>query len=251
MSTATNRLAGKAKNIALKDVQEAEILIKDAVKSQAYLYPIKGIYYFLTHSQLSKPLRDELGPTISTAVSVAGTMFFFTYLPQVAVLTLFNGPLAVVSTIFLVLSESATITNLISRSFFIEDALVDTFDGVSSLVGIYDIKTNGSQTLLIRDQGELVAQGRIIKPRGSAADTMSRLGKILKRPFARFTPTSLIRYFMYLPLNLIPIIGPILFITFQARKSGPQAHARYFQLKGMNKRQREEWVQPRTAEYIG
>jgi hypothetical protein len=58
-------------------------------------------------------------------------MFLFTYLPQAALLTLVNGPLAVVSTIALVLSESSTITNVIARGLFIDEALVDTFDGVS------------------------------------------------------------------------------------------------------------------------
>jgi hypothetical protein len=57
-------------------------------------------------------------------------MFIFTYLPQAAVLAIFNGPLAVFSTIMLVLSESSTVTNLVTRSFFIQDALLDTFDGV-------------------------------------------------------------------------------------------------------------------------
>ena len=131
MSTTARRVAQKAKDIAVKDAQEAELLIRDAVKSRAYLYPIKGVYYFLRHKQLSKPLRDELAPTMSIAITVTTAMFLLTYLPQAAVLTLVNGPLAVVSTIFLVLSESATITNLISRGFFIEDALIDTFDGVS------------------------------------------------------------------------------------------------------------------------
>jgi hypothetical protein len=58
-------------------------------------------------------------------------MFVFTYLPQAALLTLVNGPLAVVSTVALVLSESSTITNVIARGLFIDEALVDTFDGVS------------------------------------------------------------------------------------------------------------------------
>lgn len=57
-------------------------------------------------------------------------MFLFTYLPQAALLTVFNGPLAFFSTVMLVLSESSTITNLVARSFFIQDALLDTFDGV-------------------------------------------------------------------------------------------------------------------------
>ena len=80
---------------------------------------------------------------------------------------------------------------------------------------------------------------------------MARLGKIMKKPFARFTPTAIIRYFIYLPLNLIPVVGPLLFILLQARKFGPAAHARYFQLRGFSKRQREEWVQGRVAEYTG
>jgi len=114
-----------------------------------------------------------------------------------------------------------------------EDSLVDTFDA----------------TLLIRDQSQLVAQGRTVKARGGTLDSVSRLGKLAKKPFARFTPTAIIRYLMYLPLNLIPVVGPILFILLQARKLGPQAHSRYFQLKGMNTRQKEEWLEARKAQY--
>jgi hypothetical protein len=57
-------------------------------------------------------------------------MFLVTYVPQAAVLSLVNGPLAIATTILLVLSESSTITNILARTFFIEDALLDTFDGV-------------------------------------------------------------------------------------------------------------------------
>jgi hypothetical protein len=67
---------------------------------------------------------------ISTAVTVTVAMFVFTYLPQAALLTLVNGPLAFLNTILLVLSESATITNVVSRAFFLDEALLDTFDGV-------------------------------------------------------------------------------------------------------------------------
>lgn len=74
---------------------------------------------------------SKVTPTITTGVSVTTFMFLFTYLPQAAVLALVNGPLAVVSAIPLVLSESSAVTNLLARSFFIEDALIDTFDAVS------------------------------------------------------------------------------------------------------------------------
>ena len=112
-------------------------------------------------------------------------MFFFTYLPQLAILVFVNGPLAVFSTILLILSESSTIVNLISRNFLLQDALLDTFDGV----------------LVAKNASGIVAEGRQLK---SGRDPMDRLGKILKSPFQKFSPKALIRYVMYLPLNFIP-----------------------------------------------
>jgi len=233
MADVTKRIAKMAQDIAAKDASEVNTNIQKAVKGYSYTYPIKGIYYFLRHKELSKPLRDKLAPLITTGIGVTTLMFLFTYLPQAALLTVFSGPLAVISTIFLVLSESATITNVVSKGFFIEDALINTFDG----------------TLLIRDQQNLVSQGRILNPRGNAADVIGRLGKILTKPFNKFTFSAIIRYFMYLPLNFVPVIGPVLFLILQSRKFGPAAHARYFQLKGMSKNQRDQWVHDRKAEY--
>jgi hypothetical protein len=92
----------------------------------------------------------------------------------------------------------------------------------------------------------IVSEGRQIK---SGIDSMARLGKLIKKPFARFTPKALIRYLMYLPLNFIPVVGTVLFVILQGRKSGPAAHARYFQLKGLSAHQREEFVEKRKAAY--
>jgi len=132
MTSRTTRLAQKAKAIAAEDAKEAETIVLDVLKSKSYLYPLKGIYYFLRYPDLSKPLRAKLTPVLGTAMSVTTAMFTFAYLPQAAILSIFNGPLAVISTILLVLSESATITHVLSRGLFIDDAMIDTFDGVSS-----------------------------------------------------------------------------------------------------------------------
>jgi hypothetical protein len=93
---------------------------------------------------------------------------------------------------------------------------------------------------------EMVSEGRQIK---SGNDSIARLGKLAKKPFAKFTPTAIIRYFMYLPLNFIPVVGTVLFIIMQGRRFGPQAHARYFQLKQMSKSQREDFVEKHKAAY--
>lgn len=66
-------------------------------------------------------------------------MFIFTYLPQAAILALFNGPLAAVSTLLLVLSESSTIFMVLAKTLLVEDSLVDTFDGVRPFLSSFRI----------------------------------------------------------------------------------------------------------------
>lgn len=75
------------------------------------------------------------------------------------------------------------------------------------------------------------------------------MGKLARKPFQRFTPKAIIRYFLYLPLNFIPIIGTVLFVILQGKKFGPTSHARYFQLKGMSKSQRDKFVEEKRAAY--
>jgi len=223
-------MADKVKETAKEDFEQAKILAQDAIRSAAYLYPLKGIAYFLTHRDLWKPLISKLAPTITLAIGVITFMFFTTYLPQAAVLFFVNGPLAAFTTVLLVLSESSTIFTILSKTFLIDDALIDTFDG----------------TLVSRNMTGIVSEGRQLVPGG---DSMAKLGKIMKRPFAKFTPKALIRYVMYLPLNFIPVVGTVLFVILQGKRSGPAAHARYFQLKQMSGSKKEEFIEKRKAAY--
>lgn len=157
-------------------------------------------------------------------------MFLFTYIPQAAVMTFTQGPLAAISAAFLVLSESSTLMTVLSKTFLIEDALVDTFDG----------------TLISKNTTNLVSEGRQIKGGG---DPIAKLGKLVKKPFAKFTPKALIRYFMYLPLNFIPVVGTVIFVVLQGKGAGPAAHTRYFQLKEWNSDQRKRHIEEYRGAY--
>lgn len=223
-------MSEQVKQVAAEEFEQAKVLARDAVRSAAYLYPLKGIYYFFTHRSLWRPLANKLIPTVSLGVGITVFMFAVTYFPQAAVLTLVNGPLAIVTTILLVLSEASTIFNVLSKNFLIDDALIDTFDG----------------TLISRGCTQLVSTERQIK---SSNDPIGRLGKIARKPFAKFSPKAIIRYFLYLPLNMIPVVGTVMFVILQGRKFGPTAHARYFQLKQMKKREKDEFVERRKAAY--
>lgn len=93
---------------------------------------VQGILYYVSHRALWKPLQSKLIPTLTMGVGIITSMFFFTYLPQAAVLALVNGPLAAVSAALLVLSESSTIFMALAKGLLVEESLVDTFDGVST-----------------------------------------------------------------------------------------------------------------------
>jgi len=231
-SSAIDNAKTRAKEVAIEDYNKGKELVTSAAKSGAYLYPLKGFIYFFTHRSLWKPLASKLIPTLTLSAGVVAFMFIFTYLPQLAVLVWVNGPLAAFTTILLTLSESSTIINLLSRTFLIQDALVDTFDGV----------------LVARNKSEIVAEGRQLKP-GNFNDPINKLGKLLKSPFEKFTPTAIIRYVMYLPLNFIPVVGTVLFVLIQGRTRGHSVHTRYFQLKKWSNREKQEWLKENTAPY--
>jgi hypothetical protein len=91
-----------------------------------------------------------------------------------------------------------------------------------------------------------VAQGRKIR---SGSDPVSRLGKAVAKPFAGLSIKNIIRYFMYLPLNFIPIVGTILFVILQGKRFGPGSHSRYFQLKQMSRTQKEKFIEERRGAY--
>lgn len=123
-------------------------------------------------------------------------MFTFTFVPQMTMLFFVNGPIAVVTASLLVLSESSAIINGIARGWMLQDAILDTFDG----------------TLVSRNASAVVREGRELK---SGRDSMSKLGKILKSPFDKFSPKAFVRYFIYLPFNFIPLVGTAIFIYLQ------------------------------------
>lgn len=140
----------------------------DAVASRTFLYPPLGTLYLIRHPSLWPPLLKRLPACIALSVVVVGAMFFFTYLPQAAVLSFVDGPLGPVNAAMLVLSESNTIINALARAFILEHALWDIFDA----------------TLVCEGQDSLVAQGREVKP-GKKSDGAKKLGKLITKPLQK------------------------------------------------------------------
>lgn len=105
----------------------------EIVVSASWLYPFKGIYYFIAHPFLYPLLGTRLLPLTLLSILILGFLFTFTYLPQVAFLAIFHGALAWVNAAFLVLGEGAAIVALLFEAFMVDDTLVDIFDAVRFL----------------------------------------------------------------------------------------------------------------------
>ncbi|KAJ9113952.1 hypothetical protein QFC19_000148 [Naganishia cerealis] len=236
---------------------------EDAVSSGAWIYPIKGIIYLLSHPSLLQPMIPTLLKAALTAVGVIAAMFFFTYLPQVAVLALVTGPLAFIGAIPLVLGESYLVLTFLTRTFLVGQAGVDLFDAV----------------LLARNHTELVQKGRLLNPASKAnGGKVTQLGRAITKPLSsKLSTDGIIRYVLTLPLNFIPVVGTVFFLgTFRSSpfsrlaqrfidifyecgidilvgynglKSGPSYHARYFQLKGWDAQKRREVIKKRRGAY--
>jgi uncharacterized protein involved in cysteine biosynthesis len=163
---------------------------------------------------------------------VLTTLFVWTYLPQVALLAIFHGPLAWVNAAFLVLGEGAAIVALLFEGFFVDETLVDVFDAVLVNEGL----------------GDLVARGRILHPDG--ANPVKQLGKpVSSAVYSPFSLRQIIEFIVFLPFNFIPVVGTPVFLILTGYRAGPLQHWRYYKLLGLNKKERQAVTNRRTLPY--
>ncbi|KAJ2916056.1 hypothetical protein MD484_g4393, partial [Candolleomyces efflorescens] len=217
-------------NSAREELTEALSLTQDAVLSGAWAYPVLGIAYLASHASLYKAVGPVVIKALLASAGITIGMFVFTYLPQVALCAIVTGPLAFIPAAIMVLAESYVIASVVSRTFFLSEAQDKIFDAV----------------LLQQGNAQLVEGGRETQ---SSSSGVKKLGKSLYKPLNRFSPASILRYVASLPLNSIPVVGTALFLLYNGRKLGPTFHGRYFQLKGFNSSQSQEYVGKRKAAY--
>lgn len=192
----------------------------------------QGIVYFIRHPFLYPLLRARLLPSLLLSLFVLTNLFFWTYLPQVAFLAIFHGPLAWVNGAFLVLGEGAAIVALMFEAFFVDETLVDVFDAVLINEGL---------------EG-LVATSRVLNQ--GAPDPVKQLGKPAKPAiYSPFSLRQILEFIILLPLNLIPIAGTPMFLVLTGYRAGPFHHWRYFKLLEFTKKERKLYVKRRQLRY--
>ena len=215
----------------------------------------QGIYHFVTHPYLYPLLRARLLPCFALSAVVMTILFVFTYLPQVALLAIFQGGLAWFNAAVLVLGEGAAITALLFEAFLVDETLVDIFDAVRSLslslayLSTYIVMCL-QQVLIDRGFINLVSSAREIHRDNTSP--LKQLGPPPSSSSTQYSPFSLrqiLEFILLLPLNLIPIAGTPAFLILTGRRAGPFHHWRYFQLRGFSKKDRRLYIRRRRVPY--
>ncbi|KIW11620.1 hypothetical protein PV08_10922 [Exophiala spinifera] len=197
-----------------------------------WLYPLKGIYYFLRHSYLWPLFKARLVPIVLLSAFIYINLFVWTFLPQVAFLAIFHGRGAWLNATFLVLGEGSAIVALLFEAFFVDETLVDIFDAV------------------LIDQGlaDLVGEARVLDRNGQ--NSVQMLGKpTVSSVYSPFSLRQILEFVILLPLNFIPYVGVPLFLFLTGYRAGPFHHWRYFRLLGLSKKDRAEYIKRRQLKY--
>jgi hypothetical protein len=208
----------------------------------------------LAHPFLYPLLKARLLPAFLLSAFIILNLFFWTYLPQVAFLTLFqrNGS-AWVNGTFLVLGEGAAVAAILFESFLVvrvsrracvcsrrqpadcnqDESQVDIFDAVLIHSGYED----------------LVRQHRTVSE-DALNDPVRRLGRPTRASvYAPFSLRQIAEFIVLLPINFVPYVGVPLFLLLTGYRAGPLQHWRYFNLLGYDRKQRNAAISRRRWEY--
>lgn len=179
-------------------------------------------------------LKTRLLPAFLLSAFILLNLFFWTYLPQVAFLSIFHkGGSAWVNGTFLVLGEGAAAVAILFEAFLVDETQVDIFDAVMIHKGYED----------------LVRQHRPVSEE-DLNDPVRRLGKPTKASvYAPFSFRQIAEFILLLPLNFVPYVGVPLFLVLTGYRAGPFQHWRYFHLLGFDRKQREQFVGRRRWQY--
>lgn len=228
-------------------------------------YPIRGFLHFIHHPQKhAGPIFYSLVKVFASSLVALVPLYKFGYNIQRGLL--FDGykflfsegkPITrtsafwiTTSSVFLCLIETSAIT-LQLGTYFLGNIRARLFDSVlKERNGLPDPNASSESLALISEQ----VGGSVVPDKGM-------------KHLSFFTPTNimvvssqrddvwriyLLKYsvfIMTLPLNIVPVVGPLCFISIQALFRGGMAHQRYFQLYHWTAVQRQRRIEKYFWQY--
>ncbi|RDA84049.1 hypothetical protein CP532_0781 [Ophiocordyceps camponoti-leonardi (nom. inval.)] len=196
-------------------------------------YPLRGIWYCARDRDFWPLFAGRLLPLSIISLLVYFVLFTFAFLPQYAFIAIIHGWGAWLNAVVLTLGEGLVITQALFEGFFVDECRVDVFDAV----------------LIKRGLADLVAPNRLLHD--DAPSAVKMLGKPTSP--AAYQPWSVIQIIeliVFLPLNLVPVVGTPAFIIITGTRLGKLSQYRWFQLRGLSRRERKREIRTLTWDYV-
>ncbi|KAK9353957.1 hypothetical protein V1523DRAFT_425632 [Lipomyces doorenjongii] len=213
-----------------------------ALSTCAVRYPFVGIVYFLYHPVLWPSFARVVAPLFVILLAVTGVWFAIAYPPQAVVFVLMNGPVGLFSSAFMVCRQAYLIYGILARTFFLKKELRNLFDMILKLKGLEDLLANASLDFAEEIDAEFytrVQQSVIYKLR-------ARYRKFVLR---MTSPYLLFKALILLPIQFIPVVGPLIMALVNSVDIARAAQGRYFQLKQWTPREIRVFTRRRYGSY--
>ncbi|KAG0054725.1 hypothetical protein BGZ83_010620 [Gryganskiella cystojenkinii] len=221
-------------------------------------YPIAGIVYLSRNMHLLGPqfirsLAWALGVAVSTITPLIALTFKYqnriitnvmdSAFPRLAGLKILGIGVQTWSTMFLTMGETSLLVSIIMGEVFKKEKNKGLFQSIlakenSVPVGpLAQVTDNGMIRVSTSSEESrfhgLSGHKAMEKAQASTSHFGQRMGLWL----------------MTLPLNFVPVAGPMAFCYINGRARSPYVHRRYFDMKGMTQQERDDWIKSRKSQY--
>lgn len=224
-------------------------------------YPIRGFAHFLHHPKRhAGPIVLSIIKVIAASSVVIVPLYRYGYGLQYTLLkkayknlfsntpqTSMDSLLIRASDLLLCLVETSAITLQIGNHF-IGDIRARLFDSVLKERKGLPIENNDSNVALISEKIAGPAHGTVPKYHFLSPHNLMILSAQEDDDWSIFLLRSAL-FVLTLPLNVIPVIGPLGFLSIQALFRGGAAHKRYFQLYKWTPEQRQRRIETYFWQY--
>ncbi|KAF9932306.1 hypothetical protein KVV02_007078 [Mortierella alpina] len=223
-------------------------------------YPVMGVVYLTRNiSQLGPQFIRSLCWALGVAVSTITPLLALTFkyqnrlitsvmdnaFPRLAGVKILGIGVQTWSTMFLTMGESSLLVAIIMGEVFKKEKTKGLFQSVLSkdnvqvgpLAKVSEngvIKVSSSADRLHGSQQQQQHHKALVeKATASTSHFGQRMGLWL----------------VTLPLNFVPVLGPMAFCYINGRARSPYVHRRYFDMKEMTQQERDEWITARKSQY--
>ncbi|KAG0285932.1 hypothetical protein BGZ96_009894 [Linnemannia gamsii] len=226
-------------------------------------YPVMGVVYLTRNIQLLGPqfirsLAWALGVAVSTITPLIALTFksqqkfitsvIDTAFPRIAGMKILGIGIQTWSTMFLTMGESSLLVGIIMGELFKKERSKGLFQTVLNKEGNVHVGPLAQVT----ENGGIVVSSKIAAGEHSVSSRLhQQQHKIMDKASSSTSHYGqrMGLWLVTLPLNFVPVAGPIAFCYLNGKVRSRYVHRQYFDMKEMTQKERDDWIQTRKTQY--